>query len=78
MRQIGRFPVKLHDSRKAEVLANQMCGRDASGVLFALWAYRRMVHSIVAILDVNMSRLADIAHGDTLTVGSILAAGAQA
>ena len=55
-----------------------MCRRDASGVLFGRWAYRRMVHSIVAVLDVNMSRLANIAHGNTLTVGSILAAGAQA
>lgn len=39
-----------------------------------------MLHSIVAILDVNMSRLVDIAHGNIPTVGavSILAAGTQA
>lgn len=38
-----------------------------------------MVHSIVAILDVNMSRLADIAHRNILTIGaeSILTAGSQ-
>ena len=66
------------DLGKAEVFANQMCCRDASGVLFGLWAYRRMLHSIVAILDINMSRLVDIAHRNILIVGRILAAGAQA
>ena len=40
----------------------------------------RMFCSIIGILDVDMSRLADIAHGDILNVGaeSVLAAGAQA
>ena len=47
-------------------------------MLFGLWAYRRMFHSIVAILDINMSRLVDIAHRNILNVASILAAGAQA
>ena len=54
--------------------------RDASDVLFGLWAHHWMFHSIIAILDVNMSGLADVAHGDILTVGAkgILAAGAKA
>lgn len=39
-----------------------------------------MLHSIVAILDVDMSRLVDISHGNIQTVGavSIFAAGTQA
>lgn len=48
-------------------------------MLFTLWAHRRMSRAIVAILDVNMSRLADVAHGNILTVRAkrILAAGVQ-
>ena len=71
-------PRKECDLGKAEVFANQMCCRDASGVLFSLWAYRRMLRFIAAILDINMSRLVDVAHRNILIVASILAAGAQA
>lgn len=71
-------PQEECDLSLAEVFANQMCCRDASDVLFGLWTYRRMFHSIVAILDINMGRLVDIAHRDILIVASILAAGAQA
>lgn len=37
-----------------------------------------MFRYIIDILDINMSRLVDIAHRNILIVASILAAGAQA
>lgn len=72
--------MKQCDLGKAEVLAHQMRCRDGSAVLFALRAHRCMFHSIVAIMDVNMSGLANITHGDIPTVGAegILAARAKA
>lgn len=44
-----------------------MCCRHASDVLFVLGTHPRL-RFVVAILDVHMSRLADIAHGYILTI----------
>ena len=56
-----------------------MCSREAPGVLLANRAHSRMFRPIIGILDVNVSCLADVAHGDILTIGAeciLLAAGA--